>query len=430
MNLLLLGVNHRTASLDDREALAFGPEDTSDLLTRLNRSGVLSESALLSTCNRTEFYLVSDDAAAAVEHVRDAVRRLRGRDLIGPGPHRDLVTGPDVARHLFRVACGLDSMVLGDVQILGQVKHACTLARQAGTAGPWLDRLFETALHAGKRSRSETSIGAGTVSMASAAIELAVQVMAGLSDRRVVIVGAGDTARLAALHAAEHGAARLTIVNRTLERAEAVATEAGGLPLDLTRLPAALVSADVVVSATRAPVPVVTAAMLRQAMTGRQERPVLVLDLAVPRDVEPAAAGVPGVVLHAIDGIRSVVDRHLAGRVAQVPAVERIVDEESTRFSTWVRGLHATPTVLALRGHFERIRSEEIDRQLAHASREERERADRLTRAIINRLLHVPTVRLKDADPASDGGLSTLQAAQELFALGGPVVDRRRRPHA
>ena len=157
---------------------------------------------------------------------------------------------------------------------------------------------------------------------------------------------------------------------------------------------------------------------------------MLVLDLAVPRDVEPAAADVPGVVLHAIDSIRSVVDRHLAARLAQVPAVERIVEEESSRFATWVRGLGAKPTVLALRDHFERIRSEEIDRQFAHATAEERERADRLTRALINRLLHVPTLRLKDADPASDDGQQRLQAAQELFALSGPVADRRRRPHA
>jgi glutamyl-tRNA reductase len=430
MNLLLLGVNHRTACLDDREALAFGPDDTFDLLTRLGRSGILREAALLSTCNRTEFYVIADDADAAAEHVREAIQRLRRRDLLGPGPHRDVVNGGDVAQHLFRVACGLDSIVLGDVQILGQVKDAYTLARQAGTAGPWLDRLFETALHAGKRSRAETSIGAGTVSMASAAVELAVQVMAGLADRRVLIVGAGDTARLAALHAAEHGAARLTIVNRTFERAEALAAEAGGLALDLASLPEALASADVVVSATRATLPMVTAAMLRRAMAGRQERPLLVLDLAVPRDVEPAGADVPGVVLHAIDRIRSAVDRHLAAREAQVPAVERIIDEESTRFSTWVRGLGAKPTVLALRDHFERIRSEEIERQLAHAPREERERAERLTRALVNRLLHVPTLRLKDADPASDDGQLRLQAAQDLFALGGPVADRRRRVHA
>jgi glutamyl-tRNA reductase len=222
----------------------------------------------------------------------------------------------------------------------------------------------------------------------------------------------------------------VSIANRSRARAESLAEETGGLPLDLEQLPDALTEADVVVSATRAPGPVITAAMLGQVMRGRQERPLPVLDLAVPRDVEPAAAEIPGVVLHPIDSIRSVVDGHLAARVAQVPAVERIVDDEAGRFASWVRGLGAKPTVLALRDHFERIRSEEIDRQFAHASNEERERAERLTRALVNRLLHVPTLRLKDADPASDDGLQRLQAAQDLFALGGPVADRRRRPHA
>ena len=273
MNLLLIGVNHHTASLDDREALAFGPDATFDLLTRLAHQGVLGEVALLSTCNRTEFYAVTNDVAVAEQQLRSAVQRARPRDLLGAGPHRYLLSGAGVSRHLFRVACGLDSMVLGDVQILGQVKEAYTLARQAGTAGPWLDRLFETALHAGKRARSETSIGAGTVSMASAAVELAVQVMMGIGDRRVVVIGAGDTGRLAALHAAEHGAGRLSIVNRTRERADTLAAETGGMPITFADLRDALGSADVVISATRAPGAVVTAAMLRDAMTGRQERP-------------------------------------------------------------------------------------------------------------------------------------------------------------
>ncbi len=431
MHLLLLGVNHRTAGLADREALAFNRDETVDLLRRLGRCGNLREIALLSTCNRSEFYVVAADAAGAEEHLRESVLGLRGRDLLGPGPHLTRATRTDVARHLFRVACGLESMVLGDVQILGQVKDAFTLARQAETSGPLLDRLFEAALHAGKRARAETSIGAGTVSVASAAIELAARVTAGLANRRVVVVGAGDTARLAAVHAAEHNVGRLTIVNRTREHAEAVAAETGGFGAELEHLPEALASADVVVSATRAPSALITADMLARAMAGRSERPLLVLDLAVPRDVEPSGEDVPGVVLHTIDGVRTVVDRHLAARLGQVLPVEAIVDEEAHRFTAWLRSLGAKTTVLALRDHFERIRSEEIDRQLAHASDEERERAERLTRALINRLLHTPTLRLKDADPASDDGLQRLQAALELFALGGAEIpDRRRRAHA
>jgi glutamyl-tRNA reductase len=429
MNLLLLGVNHQTATLDDREALAFSPEEIVALLAELHRCGNLREIALLSTCNRTEFYAVAVDAGGAELHLRNAVQRLRGRDLLGPGPHRKLLTGANVARHLFRVACGLESMVLGDVQILGQVKDAFGFAREAGTSGPWLDRLFESALHAGKRSRSETAIGAGTVSMASAAVELAQQLVSGLAERQVVVVGAGDTSRLAAEHASGHGA-HVTVVNRTRAHAEALAATVNGRAVDLDRLPEALATADVVFSATRSPHAVVTAEVLHAVMAARPDRRLLVVDLAVPRDVEPAAAEVPGVVLHAIDSIRSVVDQHLASRLAHVPAVESIADEEAVRYAHWMRSLGAKSTLLALRDHFERIRSEEIDRQLTHATGEERERAEKLTRALINRLLHVPTLRLKDADPASDDGQLRLQAAQELFALGGAVEDRRRRPHA
>jgi glutamyl-tRNA reductase len=430
MHLLLFGVNHHTASLEDREALAFNPDETSPLLQRLGRCGNLREIALLSTCNRTEFYVVASDIAGAEQHLRDSVLRLCGRDLLGPGPQRTTAVGAEVARHLFRVACGLDSMVLGDVQILGQVKDVHALAREVGTVGPWLDRLFETALHAGKRARAETSIGAGTVSMASAAVELVVQ-LTGLGESHVLVVGAGDTARLVAQHAAEHGAKQLSIANRTRARAEALAAETGGVVLDLADLPGALAGADVVISATRAASPVITADMLRHAMEGRPSRPLLGVDHAVPRDVEPAASEVQGIALHPIDSIQSVVDRHLAARLSHVPAVEKIVNDEAHRFAGWIRSLGAKTTVLALRDHFERIRVEEVERLLAQATPEERERAERLTRALINRLLHVPTLRLKDADPSSDDGLQRLQAAQELFALGGEdMPDRRRRANA
>jgi glutamyl-tRNA reductase len=443
MNLLLLGVNHRTAAIDDREALAFTPAQALDLLAGLAPNGVISEIALLSTCNRTEFYAAANDLALADRRVRDAVEGVRGHDLLGPGPHRYVQSGVDVAAHLFRVASGLDSMVLGDVQILGQVKDAYRLARQAGTAGPLLDRLFETALHAGKRARAETSIGTGTVSVSSAAVGMAAHgsvarahghtncprhegFATGLRGRRLVIVGAGETARLAALHARDHAPASILIVNRTGARGAALAAEVRGIHWPLDRLPEALQLADVVFSATHAPGALIGADVVRTAMHARAGRPLLIFDLAVPRDVDPAAAHVPGVLLHAIDDVRSVVDGHLADRSAQVPRVEQIVSEEAGRFATWARGLRATSTVVALRDHFERVRLEELQRLMPHASEEERSRADRLTRALINRLLHTPTVTLKDADLDSDDGRWRLRAARDLFALGAPARTRTR----
>jgi glutamyl-tRNA reductase len=430
MNLLLIGVNHRTAGLAAREGLAFDQAEAADLLAQARSGDVVREVVLLSTCNRTEFYVVAPEVSAAEQRLRDAVLRARTRDLLAAGPQRYVRTGGDVAEHLFRVASGLDSLVLGDVQILGQVKEAYAFARQAGAAGPLLDRLFECALHAGKRARAETAIGVGTVSMPALAVETAALGLCGLEGLRVVVVGAGETARLAALHASQADPASLTIVNRGRDRAVALAAEVGGEPLPLGAIGEALTRADVVFSATRAQSPVISRAHVQAAMRARPERPLWLLDLAVPRDIDAGAADVPGIVLHTVDDLRVTLDQHLATRTAQVPHVERIIAEESARFAGWMRGLGSTSTLVALRDHFERVRQDELNRVLGCAPPEERARAERLTRALVNRLLHVPTLRLKDADPTSMTGRSRLEAVQELFALSGPAPQRLRRRDA
>ena len=424
MNLLLVGVNHRTAALQDREALALREDETRTLLGNLIASRSVSEALVLSTCNRIEFYAVADDLKAADGHIRNAVLTLRSRDLLAPGPHRYVDTGAAVVRHLLRVSCGLDSMVLGDVQILGQVKDAYAAARAAGSAGVVLDRLLETALRAGKRARRETAIGAGTVSMASAAVDFAELDAGTLEGLDVLVIGAGETARLAARHVAERRPRRIVIANRSPEHASTLAATLGAETAALTDLPRLIARCDVVFSATRAPAPLVSADVVRAAMQTRRDRRLLMIDLAVPRDIEPDASGIPGVMLHAVDDIQSVVGRGLEQRAAQVPTVECIVEDECARFEVWCKGLEATPVVVALRDHFERIRLEELQR-LRNAPPAERERADRLTRVLINRLLHVPTLRLK-ADPSSSEGHQRLTAAQELFALGS--APRRVQP--
>ena len=422
MDLLLLGVNHRTASLAEREALALEPEAIARLLIDLVGHGTIDEALVLSTCNRTEFYAVADDLAQAAERVRASVARLKGVQLAEPGASVYQHSGNAASRHLFRVASGLDSMVVGETQILSQVKDAFALARDSGATGPILDRLIESALRAGKRARTETGIGAGVVSVASAACELARRSMPTIEDCRVVVIGAGETSRLAAQHLGRYFPGAVTIVNRSRDRGIALALEVGGRALPLDQLADAVANADLVVSATRAPGTLLSAAVVAQAMAGRA-RPMTIIDLAVPRDVDAEAAAIPSVTLHSIDAIQTVVERSLAQRASEMPRVEAIVQEEMLKFDGWRRSLDAMPVVRDLREHFERVRLEELDRALGNASGEERARADRLTRALVNRLLHLPTVRLKDVDPASDEGASRLRAARELFALGVKPVD-------
>jgi glutamyl-tRNA reductase len=417
MHLLLVGMNHRSASLDDRESLALEPEAAVRVLSSVLAETTVLESVVLSTCNRTEFYAAAADTVTARQALRAAVAEVKGADLLAPADSLYEREDSDAVQHLFRVASGLDSMVLGESEILSQVKDAYLLARGAGATGLWLDRLFESALRAGKRARTETAIGSGVTSVASAACELARRHMEQLAGRKVLVIGAGETSRLAATHLARQCPDSITVVNRTDERAQALADEIGASALPFNRLDEAIADVDLVVSATRASVALLTTRAVRTAMAGRTSRPLVVIDLAVPRDVEPDVAAVPGVILHTIDAIQSVVDLSLARRAGEVPLVETIVQEEAAKFDAWRRALDATPVLRDLRDHFERVRVEELERALHNVSGEERERAERLTRALCNRLLHLPTVRLKDADPASDEGASRLRAARELFAL-------------
>jgi glutamyl-tRNA reductase len=425
MSLLLVGMNHRTASIAEREALALDDDAAARVLADVLQNRAAREALVLSTCNRTEIYAVGADSRALVESLRRSIVTLKHADLLAPSPSLYQLQDGDAVRHVFRVAAGIDSMVLGEAQIQSQLKDAYALARDLGATGPTLDRLFESALRTGKRARAETAIGAGVVSVASAACELARRAMTSLDGRHVLVVGVGETTRIAVRHLAQQQPRRLTIVNRTLARAQSLAAEVNAVARPLDQIGAAIADADLVFAATRAPGAIISAETVREAMAIRANRPILIVDLAMPRDVEPEVATIEGVTLHSIDAIQGVVDQNLARRAAEVPRVDAIVAEEVTKFDSWHRSLEAAPVVRDLRDHFERVRAEELQRLFGNVSSEERARAERLTQALVNRLLHLPTVRLKDADPASDEGLSRLRAARELFALNRDEVDQR-----
>lgn len=426
--LLVIGCSHKTAPLELRETLAFAPDQIREALRLARGEKVLQETMILSTCNRTEIYSLSSDPAHAETYVHGLISRFKGSDLLGAGDNSYTYREREMVRHLFRVAAGLDSMMVGEMQILGQVKDAYELACEGGSAGLFLHRLLAAAFRTGKRARSETEIGAGAVSFASAAVTLATKIFSDLSDKRILLVGAGDTGRLAAQHFSEQRPAGLLIANRTSEHAKALAEELGGEAVPFPDLLPSLFRADIVVCATRSPGTVLTPDLVRRAMRERSSRPLVCVDLAVPRDIDPAVARMDNVFVYALEALQTIMDQNLARRRREAPRVELIVEEEVERFFQWARSLEVTPVVRGLRERFETIRAEEVRKHRKQFREDQQGHVEALTRSLMNKLLHHPTTRIKELDPESEDGLIRLDAVRDLFDLhskdaGGPVTE-------
>jgi glutamyl-tRNA reductase len=417
MDIQLLGINHRTAPLELRETLAMDGACVLAMLRDVRGDAAVAEAALLATCNRTELYVATPDLPAAEAAMRRLFeRQARDREaLVATCAY--LRRGEDAARHLLRVAAGLDSMILGEHQVLGQVRDAQSRAQEAETLGPLLYRLWSTALHTGKRARAETDIGMGAVSVALAAVSLAEHVLGDLRDRRVLLIGAGDTCRLVARHVADRRPTRLWVANRTIDRAAAVAESFGGEAIGLEDIEGVLAEADLVISATRAPGFVVTGDMVRRAVAGRAHRQLVLVDISVPRDIDPAAGAVEHVSLFSIDAVRTLVDRSLAHRLREIPRVEAIVDEECGKLMAWTRGQGATSVVRDLAERFERVRAEEVRRNLKHFHPEEEAYINRMTKTLINRLLRPPITQLTSGTLSPSVETARLELLRELFAL-------------
>lgn len=412
MHLLVVGLNHTTAALDVRGQLALGGDRLAPALAALR--GYAVEGAILSTCNRTEIYALTGHAASGLRNVKRFLADQSGLPAEEIEPHLYDYHGEEAARHLCRVAAGLDSMILGEPQILGQVADAHEAALAAGTAGPVLAQLCRTAISAGKQARTETDIARNAVSLGHAAVTLARERFGDLRERPVLVVGLGEINTVAAHNLAAAGA-RVTVVNRTLARACAWAEHAGGGVRPWAELGAALAEADIVVSGTAATEPVLTAAMIRAAQAARGARPLLLIDLAVPRDIEPVAEELAGVVLYDMDGMQALCQANMAGRSREVVKVEALLDGHVARFAAWLGERQVAPTIAALRERAERIRQAELEKTLARlGDLDERERnaVAALSHAIVNKILHEPSIRLKHAD-----GRDYAAAVRELFAL-------------
>ncbi len=410
-HLLVLGWNFRTAAEGVRERVAFTADEIREGLKDLVGRGLVSESVIVSTCHRSEIYGLAGETGVE-EALTRFVGEWRGLDpgeLAGAGFHR---VGADAARHLFRVAAGLDSMALGESEVLGQVRQALRLAREAGSTRTVLHRLFEGAVAAGKRVRAETEIGRHPLSIPAIGFDLAGKVFEDLSARTILVLGAGETGQLFARHAREAGVGDLRIANRTAARAEEAARRLGGRAVPWESVASQLASSDVVVGTTSSPVPVVRRAEVEDAMRQRRGKPMFFLDLAMPRDIEAGVADVYNVFLHGVNDLEVVAAENRKRRAREVPRAEAILDEELGRFLAWHGNLSVVPTVAALRRRLDQVR----DSELARAPAADRERLREFADALAARLLHEPMRRLKSE---TDEGrkLERVEAIRHLFDL-------------
>ena len=431
MHLLLIGLSHKTAPVELRERVDFHARGVGEALASLARRGSTREAVVLSTCNRAELYVACDEIAAARTDLVDFVGEFNGVDHPSIVPHVYDVADLDAARHLFRVAAGLDSLVVGEPQILGQVKEAHAAAGQARTAGPVLNRLFQASFAVGKRVRTETGLGSGAVSIGYAAAALARKIFGDLGGRSVVVVGAGEMGKLTARHMKSQGVHHVTIVSRTMAHAARTAEAIGGAtaaPWD--DMDGALSAGDIVITATGAAAPILTKARIEAVMRTRRNRPLFIIDIALPRDVEAAAGEIEQVFLYNIDDLQAAVRENLARRAGEVARAEAIVAEELRKFDAWLRGRGAVPTIVALRQHCENIRRAELERldyKLASLPQADdvRSRVEEITRLLLEKLLHGPTEHLKAVGDSETAG-AYAEALTRLFGLGDdPEADGR-----
>lgn len=414
MSLLVFGLNHRTAPIDVRERIVFDADRLPQALSALGALSGIHEGLIISTCNRTELYCVADAGSASLPDWLTS--QSGGNPLLKDCLYR--LEGPEVVRHVFSVASGLDSLILGEPQILGQLKDGYRAAQTAGTAGSLLNRLFQTTFSVAKRVRTETAIGASAVSVASAGIQLARRVFTGFERHTALLVGAGDMIELAARHLHAQKLGRMIIANRSLDRAQRLASGFKASAISLDALESHLPQADIVVSSTASPGHVIGLEATRKAIEIRRHRPVVMLDLAVPRDIDPRVGKLEDVYLFTIDDLREVVHENVKARQEEAAAASRMIAEEVERFMADLKARDAVPMIRELRGQAEAAREQTLEqaRRMLAAGRPADEVLEFLAATLTNRLLHGPSAALREAAETGDAELAA--AAARLFQSG------------
>ncbi len=413
MTLFALGLNHRTAPLAIRERVVFATEALSRAVGELMRARPVTEAAIISTCNRTELYVSAGEAAVAADWLAE-YHRMPAGEL---APYLYTLPQEEAVRHAFRVASGLDSMVLGEPQILGQMKEAVRAAESAGSLGTTLHKLFQKSFAVAKEVRTTTQVGACSVSMAAAAVKLAARIFPSIGEQNVLLIGAGEMIELCATHFAAQGPARLTVANRTLERAAALAHRLNGRALELRALPEHLHEYDIVVSCTASSLPILGKGLAERALKARRHRPMFMVDLAVPRDIEAEVGELDDVFLYTVDDLSGIVSANLDARRSAVVQAEAIIETQVGQFMHWMEARESVPVIRALREQAEQAREAEVDRALRLLARgdDPKQVLEALSQGLTNKLMHAPTQALNEAQGEERRALTGLVA--RLFHL-------------
>ncbi len=418
--LLSIGISHHTASVDIREKMWLNIDETKEAVSHLLKKR-FQECVVISTCNRTELY----GTASALPDPSDVQRFLIDfKKATGSvrDEHFTNAIGTNAVSHLFRVAAGIESQVIGDIQILNQVKESFQISRELDALGPLLNHLMQSALHVGKRVRTETQICEGAVSISYAAVELANKIFADLSKKAVLLIGAGETGELTLKHLIGRGIGSVKVANRTREKADELVTRMSGSVVDYKDLQEALRSVDIVISSVTSPSYIVQPQHVQSVMKQRSHNPLFIIDIGVPRNVDPRCKKIDNVFLYDIDSLHTIVERNVDHRRDELPKVKDIIEEEVNAFIKWQNSLSVGPTIHDLRNVFESIRAEEVEKNINRFSPDDRQLIDIVTKRIINKILHQPTTALKDGAEDQGRNKETLQrinALRELFGIAG-----------
>ena len=425
MELIVIGLNHKTASIEIRERLAFQEDRIGEALSQAKSLPSLKEGMILSTCNRVEIYATARRAEKAIFDLKDFLSRYHGLPLKEFEKNLYLLTGEEAVRHIFRVASSLDSMVVGEPQILGQIKSAYNMAAESKTSGVIFHRLLHRAFHVAKRVRTETKIGNSAVSVSFVAIELAKKIFESLTKRTVLLIGAGEMCELAARHLVSGGVEKVLVTNRTYERAVALAQEFRGEPIPFEEMTQGLKKADIVISATDSSQYLIRHEQVAKVMRERKQKPIFFIDIADPRDIEPEVGDIENVYLYNIDDLQNVANENIKDREKEARKAEALVQEEVVKFVNWYKTLEVTPTIVALRDKFEEIRKKELEKTFSlhpNLSDREKQSLEALTSAIVNKILHTPLTLLKQTDEEAMADLF-VDSLRTLFQLPEKSVE-------